>query len=63
MLLVHSENPLRVSNLQTGNKIHLEMSLKFRPSQKRSFWIWANIKRSNHQLNKVHQISNHKPDA
>ena len=39
-LAVHSENPLMVSNLTTGNSGQLKMSAKFRPSQKRRFWIW-----------------------
>ena len=39
-LAVHSENPLMVSNLSTGNSGQLKMSAKFRPSQKRRFWIW-----------------------
>ena len=38
-LAVHSENPLMVSNLTTGNSGQLKMSAKFRPSQKRRFWI------------------------
>ena len=40
-LAVHSENPFMVSNLTTGNSGQLKMSPKFRPSQKRRFWIWA----------------------
>ena len=43
-LAVHPENPLMVSNLTTGNSGQLKMSAKFRPSQKRRFWIWP-IKR------------------
>ena len=39
-LAVHSENPLMVSNLTTGNSGQLKMSAKFRPSQKQRFWIW-----------------------
>ena len=39
-LAVHSENPLMVSNLTTGNSGQLKMSAKFSPSQKRRFWIW-----------------------
>ena len=39
-LAVHSENPFMVSNLTTGNSGQLKMSPKFRPSQKRRFWIW-----------------------
>ena len=39
-LAVHSENPFMVSNLTTGNLGQLKMSPKFRPLQKRRFWIW-----------------------
>ena len=39
-LAVHSENPLMVSNLTTGNSGQLKMSAKFRPSKKLRFWIW-----------------------
>ena len=39
-LAVHSENPFMVSNLTTGNSGQLKMLPKFRPSQKRRFWIW-----------------------
>ena len=42
-LAVHSENPFMVSNLTTGNSGQLKMSPKFRPSQKRRFWIWPII--------------------
>ena len=39
-LAIHSENPFMVSNLTTGNPGQLKMSPKFRPLQKRRFWIW-----------------------
>ena len=39
-LSIHSENPFMMSNLTTGNSVQLKMSPKFRPSQKRRFWIW-----------------------
>ena len=39
-LAVHSENPLMVSNLATGNSGQLKMSSKFCLSQKWRFWIW-----------------------
>ena len=38
-LAVHSENPFMVSNLTTGNSGRLKRSPKFRPSQKRRFWL------------------------
>ena len=34
------KNTIMVSNLTTENSGQLKMSLKFRPSQKRRFWIW-----------------------
>ena len=45
-LALHSENPLMVSNLTTGNSGQLKMSAKFRPSQKQRFWIWSIWKNS-----------------
>ena len=50
-LAVHSENPFMVSNLATGNSGQLKMSPKFRPSQKRRFWIWpTSISRKNNKM-------------
>ena len=38
-LAVHSKNIFMVSNLTTGNSRQQKISPKFRPSQKRRFWI------------------------